>query len=59
MRGQSLAVFSAIGESGFDYSRAYAPVPLPSAVWLFGGGLVVLMRGSFRKTDSKRFSVVR
>lgn len=49
LRGQSLAVFSAIGESGFDYSRAYAPVPLPSAVWLFGGGLVALMRGSRRK----------
>ena len=42
--------YQLISDSGHSYA---APVPLPAAAWLFGGGLVALMRGSRRKPISK------
>lgn len=39
--------YQLISDSGHSYA---APVPLPAAIWLFGGGLVALMRGSRGKS---------
>lgn len=39
--------YQLFSDSGHSYA---APVPLPAAIWLFGGGLVALMQGIRRKS---------
>lgn len=42
--------YQLISDSGHSYA---APVPLPTAAWLFGGGLVALIRGVRRNTNNQ------
>jgi hypothetical protein len=48
--GTAITDFTAVSStSGFNYANAYSAVPVPSAVWLFGSGLLGLFGVMRRK----------